>query len=450
MDVGELDRSLERGIRSLLVATWRHKFLFVLTGFIVFALVIVGALSIQPVYEGATLLIGSQTTPEPDGTRKPAETSAALAHVAESEEVVAEAIDRVGLETLAQDTRPSSVSQFERLRRLVFPSAPVPHHELSQRDVFLPGIKKALSVRGDPTADIVRIAFRHRDPVVAARFANAVAQTFVDRQVELQGRPGAAEFFRRQRQRFDSEVKRASDALQTFSATSGIYAIADQRKLLLTRLSDLASAMSLSRGAVAEKAGQRQALADQLRKLAPVARSPYVSALVDQLGPDRAGASARIGAQPIDDRTGDPPLLLVKVYQDSMVELFKVNADLAGVQNLLKQQTDETARLSAELNGLAASEQTYVMLKRAVDQATYNSDTYARRMVEEQITAESNAAKLSSVKVLEQATVPVRPVFPNYTLVTLAAAALGGAAGVGVAMLRERTGRNRIGRLRAA
>ena len=449
MDIGELDRSLEQGIRSVFVATWRHKFLFVLTGSVVFALVIVGALSIQPVYEGATLLIGSQTTPEPDGTRKPAETSAALARVAESEEVVAEAIDRVGLETLALDTRPSSESHFEQLRRLVFPSAPVPHHQLSQRDVYLPGIMRALSVRGDPNADIVRIAFRHRDPTVAAQFANAVAQTFVDRQVELQGRPGAAEFFQRQRQRFDNEVKRTSIALQTFSATSGIYAIADQRKLLLTRLSDLASALALTRGSVAEKTGQRQALADQLRRLAPVARSPYVSALVDQLGPDRVGASARIGT-PTDDRTGDPPLLLVKVYQDSMVELFKVNADLAGMQNLLKQQTDETARLSAELNGLTANEQTYAMLRRAVDEATYNSDLYARRMVEEQITAESNAAKLSSVKVLQKATVPVRPVFPNYILVTLAAAALGGAAGVGVAWRRERPGRSRMGRLRTA
>ena len=90
------------------------------------------------------------------------------------------------------------------------------------------------------------------------------------------------------------------------------------------------------------------------------------------------------------------------------------------------------------------------MLKRAVDQATYNSDLYSRRMVEEQITAESNVAKLSSVRVLQKATVPVRPVFPNYILVTLAAAALGGAAGGGVALLRERAGRNRMGRLRMA
>lgn len=450
MDVAELDRSLERGIRSLLVATWRHKFLFVLTGSVVFALVIVGALAIQPVYEGATLLIGSQSSPEPaaDGSRKPAETSAALARVAESEEVVAEAIDRVGLQTLVQGISLNSVSRFERLRRLVFPSAPVPQHEMSERDMYLPSIKQALSVRGDPTSDTIRIAFRNHDPVIAASFANAVAQTFVDRQVALQGRPGAAAFFLRQRERFDEEVKRASDTLEKFSATSGIYTAGDQRQMLLTRMSDLASALALTRGSIAGKIGQRQALADQLRKLAPVTRSAYVSSLVDQLSPDRP--AARAGAQPLDDRTSDPPLLLVKVYQDSMVELFKINADLAGVQNLQRQQTDEMTKLASELNTLSGNEQTYVTLKRAVDQATYNSDLYARRAVEEQITAESNAAKLSSVRVVQKATVPVRPVFPNYILVTLAAVALGGAAGVGVALLRERAGRSRVGRVRTA
>ena len=450
MDVAELYRSLERGIRSLAVAAWLHKFLFVLTASVVFALVIVGALAIQPVYEGATLLIGGQSNPElaADGTRRPAETSASLARVAESEEVVGEAIDRVGLETLVQNISPNSVSRFERLRRLVFPSAEAPRAELSQRDLFLPRIKQALSVRADTTTDIVRIAFRHPDPAVAANFANAVAQTFVDRQVALQARPGAAEFFLRQRKRFDDEVKRASDALEKFSAASGIYAVGDQQAMLLKRLSDLASALALTRGSIAEKTGQRQALADQLRKLAPVTRSAYVSSLVDQLAPDRP--AARAGVTALDDRTADPPLLLVKVYQDSMVELFKINADLAGVQSLQRQQTDEMARLASELGSLSGSGQTYAALKRSVDQATYNSDLYARRMVEEQITAESNAAKLSSVKVLQKATVPVRPVFPNYVLVTLAAAALGSAAGVGVAFLRERAGRSRVGRVRMA
>ena len=128
---------------------------------------------------------------------------------------------------------------------------------------------------------------------------------------------------------------------------------------------------------------------------------------MDTLSPDRAAAGSRIGeSRALDDRSSDPPLLLVKVYQDSMVSLFKLNADLAGAQNMQRQQLEEMAKLTSDLNGLSQNEQQFASLKRAVAQASFNSDLYAKRMVEEQINAESSAAKFSSVKVLQRATEP--------------------------------------------
>ena len=38
MDVVEFDRSLEKGARTLILAVWKHKLVFVLTGFVVFTL----------------------------------------------------------------------------------------------------------------------------------------------------------------------------------------------------------------------------------------------------------------------------------------------------------------------------------------------------------------------------------------------------------------------------
>ena len=434
MGMVELDRSLERGILALWLAVWRSKLLFLFVTGVVFALIVVGSLAIQPTYEGSTMLIGGQGSlePLPDGSRRQAETSASLARIAESEEVVGEAIEKIGLATLVPDPGPPAASRFARLRQLVFPLATQPQVEISTVEAYLPRIKQTLNVRGEPNSDVIRIAFRHRDPVVAAAFANTVAQTFVDRQIALQSRPGAADFFLRQRQRFDEEVRRASDELKGFSAKTGIYAADDQRQLLLRRLNDQEAALALTRGSIAEKAGQRQALSDELRRLAPVSRSPFVSSLVDALG-------APTPPRPGDPRVADdPPLLLVRVYQDSMVALFKINSDLSGAQTLQKQQQDEVAHLRVELDRLSQDEQSFVSLKRGVDQATFNSDLYAKRMVQEQINAESNAAKLSSVKVLQKATIPLRPVFPNYRLVILVAALVGGAAGTGAALLKSR------------
>ena len=444
MDVAALDRSLEKGATTLLLAVWRHKILFLLTSAMVFSSVVLVSLYIQPVYEGSTLLIAGQAGLQqqvPEGIRKPAETAVALARVAESEEVVAEAIEKFGLQNLVQDIDPNRISLSERLRKLVFPSIILPKIKLSPIEQYLPGIKLALSVKGELNSDIIRIAFRNKDPVVAANFANAVAQTFVDRQLALQSKPGATDFFRHQWERFEEDVKRASGELETFSISTGIYAADDQRQLLLRRLSDLSTAAALNRGSISDKAGQRQSLADQLRKLAPVARSPYVSALVDTLSLDRNAPAPRASdSRIIDDRSSDPPLLLIKVYQESMAALFKVNSDLAGAQNMQKQQVDEVANLTAELAMLSENEQKFARLKRAVGQATLNADLYERRMVEEQINAASNDAKFSSIKVLQKATIPLKPAFPNYVLVTAFAVMLGGAAGLGAALLSSRSG----------
>jgi uncharacterized protein involved in exopolysaccharide biosynthesis len=440
MDLAELDRSIEQRGRTLWRVVWRDKFVFVLVAAVVFCALVAFMLSLQPMYEGSTILIGGQggIAQAADGAAKPVETPVALTRIAESDEVVSSAIERVGLQNLVSG--PSSAarpSRFAELRRLAFPSRAESERTPSPVEAALPAIKAAISVRSETNSDVIRIAFRHRDPAVAARFANALAQAFVDRQIVLYSRPGAADFFLRQQQRFEAEAKATADELENFSAKTAVYSADDQKQLLLKRLNDLKAALAVTRGQISQKAGERQTLAEELRKLAPVTRSPFVSSLVDQLGGGRSGAPAA-DARSMDERSADPPLLLVKVYQDSMVDLFKINSDLVGAQSLERAQTEEVANLTAELNVLAENEQQFDRLKRAIDRATYNADVYSKRMVEEQINAESSAARFSSVKVMQRATVPLRPVSPNYIVFTLAAAAASAMAGLGAALLRSR------------
>ncbi|MGY3117195.1 uncharacterized protein involved in exopolysaccharide biosynthesis [Bradyrhizobium sp. S3.14.4] len=72
--------------------------------------------------------------------------------------------------------------------------------------------------------------------------------------------------------------------------------------------------------------------------------------------------------------------------------------------------------MTEQLNKLSDNEREFLVRRRALDQAVANSDLYSRRMVEEQINAELSAAKISPLKVLQLATVPLRPIFPRYTL----------------------------------
>ena len=313
--------------------------------------------------------------------------------------MVGEAIQKVGLSRLAPNVRPDHQSLFARARHALFPSRVDPAPVQSALDAAIPLIKKNLTVHTETSSDVIRIAFRNKDPVVATEFANAVAQAFVDRHILLYSRPGAADFFQRQQERFEADQHTAADALQKLETRTGIYSISDQKQLLLKRQNDLEAALSLTRGLITQNIGERQALAGSLHQLAPVSRSPYVSALVDSLSGGPAPAQSR-GTDPraLLEREADPPLLLIKVYQDSMVTLFKTNADLQGAQSIESEQIAEIAKIKADLDSLTQNEQEFERLTRAVATATYNADVYAKRMVEEQITAESQCGALFVVK----------------------------------------------------
>src|SRR6185503_3365383 len=162
---------------------------------------------------------------------------------------------------------------------------------------------------------------------------------------------------------------------------------------------------------------QRRTLGDQLKQLGPVARNPYVSGLVDKLTGDR---NNRHGApdRSLDTRewTKDPPLLLVRVYQESMMALFKINAEIAGARLLEEQYQEERAKLRGELDQISRYTERIEALRRAKAQAALNSDTYAKRLAEEKITADLNVARFSSLKVMQKAAEPTQPAFPNYGL----------------------------------
>ncbi len=404
---------------------------------------------ITPRFEASALVfVGQGALDEaPQGLRKTAESSISLARIAESEEVIRQAAQEVGLANLVGPTDSALKGTWRGMPIIgeflsFLPSDPArSRREITALDLAIPALSEMLTVRREPNSDIIRISFQHRDAVTAAEFANAVAHTFVNRQLDLFSRPGAVEFYEHQKDKFDQEVQRASDQLEAFETANQTYSIDDERQLLLGRASDTSAALATTRGSIAEKTGQKETLAAQLRMLKPVTQSPFVSSLVTTLGSvdhserNVGGATPR----PLDEpRLSDPPLLMVRVYQDTMVTLFKVNAELTGLETLQQEQAEELKRLNAQLGALSSREGDFSRFKRALAQASLNSDTSAKRAVEEQISAAANAAKFSMVKIVQSAYAPLKPVFPKYRLVAglgLIAALM---AAVGIALGLDR------------
>jgi uncharacterized protein involved in exopolysaccharide biosynthesis len=419
------------GVRcaELVRALWKRKWIVIGAFICSITVISLACLTIQPQFEASALLVVRHANPDgpQDDLRRTSEINLSLVEIARSDDVLREAAEEVGVDRLV----PPRISLTQKLR-----DAPIigrllsllkkPNGTRSEGtavDRAPDELNKALAVKLEPNSDIIRISFQHADPAIAAAFVNAVAQTFVDKQLDLFRQPGAATFYQRQKEKFDDDVRKASADLVTFVAANGIYSAHDQIELLLRRSSDLSALLATTRGLIADKKGRKEALVSQMRRLRPGAQTSFVSSLADAMGSDdhaeKSGGNAVPRAlSPSDEhRTSDtPPLAMVRIYQETIDALFKADTELQGLTNLEIEQAAEIARLNSELDRLSASNAEFNKLERAVAQASLNADAYAKRMVEEQISSESVTAKFSIVKIVQGAYAPISPSFPNYTL----------------------------------
>lgn len=250
----------------------------------------------------ATLIVGQGAQPRSYEPEQLSRTSQSIARIAESEEVIQDAVQKVGLDRLVDQssdhgsTYPGNLSLLRKIAGRVNFEAFKPwfnNFEFASQaaptslERAIPAISQALKVKPELTSDIIHISFRNRNPIVAAAFANAVANSVIDRQLNLSTASGAARFYDRQAEVFANEIKRASDALERFTAKNGVYSIDDQKKLLLKRASELESALFTTREQIAETASQAEALSTQLHLLKPVTQSQFVSSVVDAMVPSR-------------------------------------------------------------------------------------------------------------------------------------------------------------------
>ena len=297
-------------------------------------------------------------------------------------------------------------------------------------------LRALISARGEGRTDILKVSFRHPDRVVAAQFLNELANALIATQADLVQVPGAEVFFQQQTKRLEQEAEKAAMDLRNFSVDAGIYSVDDQRKLLLQRADALDAKLSATRSSIEDWRGQKQAILDQLVTLKPVHQSRTVSAIVSDLrGRDFKPSNNGVGTVQHEDA---PPLLLIKVYQDAMAGLLKVNTELNGAINVEKTLTTEIGKVNEELASLSSKQAEYDRLKRVLARASTAADHYGSRVIEEQINQDiAKKAKLSSVRVVQRAERPALPMFPRTPHLALLALLGGIALGSGFAMMLE-------------
>ena len=169
------------------------------------------------------------------------------------------------------------------------------------------------------------------------------------------------------------EYDRASLELSNFSKSHSTYSVEQQRKLALERRDEITSALAITNGAILEKQSQAAKLQDTLVQLKRHVGFP--SRCVPKYNPPPAADADRSADLP----SGDSPLLLVRVYQDTAQSLVTLNAGIAGLRALEENQRAALASVDGELASLSSIGAEFDRLKREVDQAAAYLKAHTKR-----------------------------------------------------------------------
>jgi polysaccharide biosynthesis transport protein len=374
-----------------------------------------------------------------------------LARIATTDHVIRLAASQIGFDRLfkkPESTLRQWAAQFDFLQALpnqldFLNPRPEVNETTDNHQEEVAVLRGLISAKGEGRSDLLRISFRHPDPAVGADFLNELANALVATQADLVQVPGADVFFQHQTRRLEQEAEKAGTDLRNFSVAASIYSVTDQRTLLLKRADDLSSLIASTRGSIEDRRGQKEAILDQLMILRPVYQSRTVTGIVNNLrGRDQKQGESAVGPAPNEEA---PPLLLVKVYQDAMANLLKVNTDLNGSLRVEKHLVAELEKINEELASLSSREAEYDRLKRVLTRASAAADHYGSRVIEEQISLDiAKKTQLSSVRVVQWAEKSIVPVFPRLAHLVVLALAGGIALGSAIALTLELTrGRRR-------
>ena len=446
-----------------LLAWWRvirKRRWTVLTAFsVLFAAVLVGSIKEKPVYQAKALIEIDKENPSvanPQELFLLDEVSDAYLEtqykVLTSDDLAERVIHQLGLDRQAEFL-PSTLAwpwSMTASAAAAFPppppkdSAAVP--DLSVRETVLTRFRSRLDIRPIRRSRVVEIRFDSQAPELAARTVNAVAENYIQKNLEARwdAAQKASEWLSQQLRDLKAKLENSEDDLQKYAADNGLL-------FLETEKGDAESIVNQSVREVQEELTRAQA--DRMEKesiFRLVQSGEYGSlpgVLDNKLLQDltfRLADLQREQAQLAATFTDNYPK--VKQTQSQIAEIQsslererwraaqKISNDYFAALRREKLVRQAFAEKQAEANQIAEKSVQYGILSREVDTNNGLYEGLLERLKEAGVSA---GLKASNIRIVDPGTVPYKPIAPNYPLNLGLAAFLGLGLGICMAFLKE-------------
>ncbi len=309
-------------------------------------------------------------------------------------------------------------------------------------DAYLGG----LSIRSIPSTSLVEIDYSSPDPLLAARVANAHAEAFIDRGVEMhsQASRDAEKFLSRKLVELKEQLEKSEVALNDYRRAKGIIpglmSLDGKDAVVIDRLTDLSK--DLTRAQV-ERIGlesQVELIHKHMYDSLPVVMDDKLvqsmQAELNQLAAQDASLSQQFTA-------AYPPLAQLRAKENLLKGRLneEVQNSIKGVEISYQQALEKEHELDAEMQrqrtvtmSLNDAAVQYAILQRDVDTYRQLYNAVLKRMKDVGVEAE---AQTSNVSIVDKATAPRIPTSPQKMRDLMVSGILGLLGAVGLAFLLD-------------
>lgn len=309
-----------------------------------------------------------------------------------------------------------------------------------------------LELQSKRDSRVIKVKYASADPQFAAEAANAFVRAYVDTTVQLRVQPAKESTHQldEQLQELKRNLELAEARLSKFQQEKGIVATDERLDVENARLAELSSQLIAAQAeSYGSEASQRQIREFLAAGAKPESAPPEVlgNPLIQQLRHEIAQKQAKLGELSLRIGGNHPQ------YQAAVGELARLRAELAketrhvaealtsggrlsrertdAIRRALEQQKAKVLKLKSDRDELA-------MLFREVENAQRAYDAALQRFTQAKMESRIDQANVS---VIDPASVPLQPAYPNAKLILALGLAGGLALGVGLALACETANR---------
>jgi uncharacterized protein involved in exopolysaccharide biosynthesis len=314
-------------------------------------------------------------------------------------------------------------------------------------------VRGSLKISSVPKSEVIEVGFEWPDPSIAVSVVNTLVGLYLAKHVEVHTDPQTYSLLSEQVRKWETKLRESEQQLEAFKRRHSITSFAQQRTILLSKLSETESEKRQTQSEVHET---MELVTTVEAQLANLDQNVQLQETVDRNSATLAALKARLvdlELQGLKEEINRVKMMIAEEEQKEQVvvvsgrspireslegDLLRAEARYKALKAKLENEEKQIAAYGEELRVLDGFEKQLNELSREAEINEANYKLYLTKLEEAKISENMDKHMIANVKVIEPASESSRPIKPNKRLNVILGAFLGLLGGIGMAFLIER------------